>query len=252
MSVILKALRREKNPTQQSVAAPQAEGFHWADSGKAQSLQPASRKTLLILVMVLAALCVLSVLSWWYSQHAQQATAGASEQAAVKPEDTTAAKKSREKVAALIQSGRAAYEAGQMDVASSQFEKALEIDPQNAQLRNDLGLVYLKRQLLDKSAAQLKMALRLDAGCAQCANNLGYLKTLQLQMNDAEKLLKQAADIDPNYPDPYFNLGVLYEKNGDLGNATAAYRAFLGRVKDAANPTAIEVQKHLKQLDEEQ
>jgi predicted TPR repeat methyltransferase len=67
-------------------------------------------------------------------------------------------------------------------------------------------------------------------------------------MNDAEKYLKMAATLKSGYADPYFNLGVLFEKAGDNANAVAQYEKFLKTTSDANAPIALQVKKRIESL----
>jgi tetratricopeptide (TPR) repeat protein len=87
---------------------------------------------------------------------------------------------SREIAEEYRQEGVRAQRSGNLDMALSFYQKAVQIDSQYAPAFNDLGVAYELRELLD--AAE------------QC-----YLRTIEC---------------DPNYLPAYYNLAALYEKKG--------------------------------------
>lgn len=137
---------------------------------------------------------------------------------------------------------------GHLDESIKVYQEALLLDPKNASLHNDIGYLFLKKELYTSAEKHFSRSVELDDQCTTCFNNFGYLKTLLGEWVEAEKYLKRAAALNSQYPDPYFNLGVLYEKNGDFGNAVSAYQAFLERTQDPNAEIALKVKKHVKEL----
>jgi tetratricopeptide (TPR) repeat protein len=147
-----------------------------------------------------------------------------------------------------VGSARKLFENSQIDESIEIYQKLLNKSPKDAQVLNDLGVLYLKRQKLKESENHLKRSVELLPTCSVCLNNLGYLKTLQGEDADAEIYLKKAIETNSEYIDPYFNLGVLYEKNGDIGRSVAAYAEFLQRSKDKDSPFNMELRQHIYSL----
>lgn len=144
-----------------------------------------------------------------------------------------------------LTSARELFENKQIDDSIQIYEQLLKKSPKDAQVLNDLGILYLKRQKLDESEQHLKRSIELQPNCSVCLNNLGYLKTLQGEDAQAEVYLKKAIEANSDYVDPYFNLGVLYEKNGDIGRSANAYAEYLKRSKDKDSPFNVELRQHL-------
>lgn len=133
----------------------------------------------------------------------------------------------------------------QFGESAAMYLNLLKSKPNDAQVLNDLGLLYLKQRKLEDSEEQLKRSLALNPNCFTCLNNLGYLKTLQGQASAAESYLERAIRLSPDYLDPYFNLGVLYEKNGDFANSANAYREFIRRSKDPESSFNLKLKQHI-------
>lgn len=144
-----------------------------------------------------------------------------------------------------ITKARRLFEKNQIEDSMLIYQNLLQKTPNDAQILNDIGVLYLKRKKLNESEVHLKKSIEIDPKCTVCLNNLGYLKTLQGENKSAELYLKQALDINDEYLDPYFNLGVLYEKNGDIARSANAYREFLSRSKDKDSEFNLKLKQHL-------
>ena len=91
-------------------------------------------------------------------------------------------------------------------------------------------------------------ATELDPACSECANNLGVLRIRQSKALEAEELLRTALTLNDKNPEPYFNLGVLYEINGDVGNAINSYREFTKRSLDTKSVEFLQVENRILTL----
>lgn len=147
-----------------------------------------------------------------------------------------------------IGAARRQFENKEIDQSILSYKKLLDKAPRDPQILNDLGVLYLKKQAFNESEGLLKRSVDEAPDCVVCLNNLGYLKTLQGKNKEAETLLKKALAINGAYIDPYFNLGVLYEKNGDFASSASAYNEFLSRSKDANTPFNLKLKQHVNKL----
>jgi len=129
------------------------------------------------------------------------------------------------------------------------YIRALKEKPNDAQVWNDIGVLYLKNQRYTESEMHLRKSIELAPKCFECLNNLGYLKTLTGDSESAVRLFKKAITLNGDYLDPYFNLGVLYEKNGDLAHSANAYREFINRSKDQNSPFNLKLKQHIDSLE---
>ena len=63
---------------------------------------------------------------------------------------------------------------GQIDEAIVHFEKALALEPENASVYNNLGLLYWAAENPEKAGSKFTRAVDLDPGRPDYMNNLGY------------------------------------------------------------------------------
>ena len=63
---------------------------------------------------------------------------------------------------------------------------------------------------------------------------------------------KKAIKADAQYADPYFNLGVMYEKMGNTEAAAESYRNFLERLGDKTSLFYKKVSNRLKEIQAEE
>lgn len=147
-----------------------------------------------------------------------------------------------------LQIARSQYKSGEYDESLKSFQKAIERDPGNATIHNDMGLVLLKKELFASAEGHFAKALEIDDACAECYNNLGYLKTALGQPVEAEKYLQKAIALKPDYVDPYFNLAVMYEKNGDVGKSVDFYQEYLKRIPKTETELAAKIKSRIHDL----
>lgn len=98
----------------------------------------------------------------------------------------------------------------------------------HAASNNKLGLVFLKRNLLDDAVSAFKRALEIDPELVEGYNNLGYALLRKGAYQDAIEAFNTGIMKNEKYADLHFNLGVAYfqiEKFADalreLNNAIA-------------------------------
>jgi serine/threonine-protein kinase len=106
-----------------------------------------------------------------------------------------------------------AYEnAGRIKDAEAAYQKAAALRPDYWDGYNTLGLFYDRQRRYDESIAQLQRALTLTPDNAQVYFNLGavYIDAGdEKKLPEAEKVLKKSIELNLSYP-AYANLGYLY------------------------------------------
>ena len=103
--------------------------------------------------------------------------------------------------------------------AAKEFEKAIELDPTHVTAHNNLGLIYSQRGKTEDAIKAFQEAVRLDPNSAEAHNNLGSLYIGQGGYNKALPELKRALEIRPDYIKAIINLGMLYVNLHDFQNA---------------------------------
>jgi type IV pilus biogenesis/stability protein PilW len=126
----------------------------------------------------------------------------------------------------LMRQGSVLLQQGRYDDALKSFEKAAQLQPENATTHNMVGLCYLKLEQYDKALAAFNKALDLVPSFSDARNNRGatYLALKQYRLAEVDFL---AVLGDPTYPhrwDVYYNLGMTYFDRGQLGAAVENFR----------------------------
>ncbi len=124
------------------------------------------------------------------------------------------------------------------DEAVAQFEKALALDPDNAEAYLRLGNVQRARGDAPGAIASFQEAIERDGG-AQAYNNLGVVYQEQGQLDRAADLFARAAALEPD-GDYFSNLGSVRLAQGREGEAKRHYERAI-----AANPDSAEAHHNL-------
>jgi Flp pilus assembly protein TadD len=148
--------------------------------------------------------------------------------------------------------------AGEHEEAIAEFERAIELDPDDAEVYRNLGTVYGEQGRWEESAAAYERALEIDPAFgeaygdvvgayfyldrvpeameagekalelapdyATAYNNLGIVYGSQGEIDAAIDLFEQALELDPDNTNAHYNLGYAYENLGNLDEAIAEYQ----------------------------
>jgi tetratricopeptide (TPR) repeat protein len=145
--------------------------------------------------------------------------------------------------------------------AEESLNKALKINPKNATVNFNMGLLKAEQNDLPKAEEYLRAALKADPTLAVAAYNLsvilakdrikeaiewsskafqlrpdpkyGYTLAFYLKQNrDADqaiKVLRDLIDLAPAFADSYLLMGEIYENQGKKKEAETIYREALGK-----------------------
>src|SRR6266508_308505 len=106
-------------------------------------------------------------------------------------------------------------------------EKRVEADPKSADLRNDFGNLLAARRFPREAREQYEMAMKLDRHYFLAPYNLGLLYETQGEIGRAITAYEKSVDRNRGFPPSRFRLGRLYERRGWQGRAVEQYaRAF--------------------------
>ncbi len=120
--------------------------------------------------------------------------------------------------------GVALFQKGQIDEATAQFQKALEINPNYDLAHDDLGVALFQKGLLDEAIAQYQKVLEINPNYADAHNNLGNALLQKGQVDEGIAQYEKALAINPNFAQAHGNLGVALFQKGQLDGAIAQYQ----------------------------
>jgi tetratricopeptide (TPR) repeat protein len=132
-----------------------------------------------------------------------------------------------EEAAAARQSGLAALQRGQAREAIPHLEKALELEPDAPDLRNNLGLAYLAEGRAKDAIAEFQRALAANPLLVRAHYNLGNALRSINDSPGALKHLQQAVALAPDFAEAHNNLGIILQGMGRLEQAMAHYQKAL-------------------------
>jgi tetratricopeptide (TPR) repeat protein len=98
-------------------------------------------------------------------------------------------------------------ELGQIDAAINSYKQALTIKPDYFGAHNNLGNIFLDLGQLDAAADHFEWAVAYKPDFADAYNNLGVVCRQREQLHDAIKNFEKAIDIKPDYIEAHSNLG---------------------------------------------
>lgn len=120
--------------------------------------------------------------------------------------------------------GAIAQQTGRLDSAIDHYQRALALQPDNAESHNNLAVALQDRGQLLLAEQHFQQALRLNPGYAAAYCNYGNLLQQQGRLEVAIAYYQEAIAADPSYAKAYGNLGHLYRRQGNLAMADTYYR----------------------------
>jgi tetratricopeptide (TPR) repeat protein len=110
----------------------------------------------------------------------------------------------------LVESGRAAWNAGNLNVAIALLKRATEIDPKNKVAWNNLGLVYFQLRQDDLAINAFQKQLEVNPYDDYAWNNLGRVYWNERKYDDAVKAFNKQLEANPLDKFSHANLGQMY------------------------------------------
>ncbi|MCK5490225.1 MAG: tetratricopeptide repeat protein [Candidatus Pacebacteria bacterium] len=135
-----------------------------------------------------------------------------------------ASENSEEAVEAHYWIGLPNYKLGNVEVAKSEYEKALFINPEHVPSLSSMASVYMRYNEFDKAIASAKKAISLDSTYAWAYSNLGIAYSRTERFFEAIKETQTAIEIAPEVPDFHLNLGSAHAQIGDVDKAIEEYK----------------------------
>jgi tetratricopeptide (TPR) repeat protein len=113
---------------------------------------------------------------------------------------------------------------GRDDEALVGFQRFLQLDPKNAQVRYSTAEILLDRGDLDAAEHELRQAVALEPNLVAARNALGVVALKRGDATTAEREIRAAVAENPDVRLAHFNLALLAEERGRAQEAIAEYR----------------------------
>lgn len=123
--------------------------------------------------------------------------------------------------------GIALADMGRFGPAIIEFEKALQIDRTNATAYQNLGVVALRTNDLQRAEQFLSRALQLNDKMPLALNTMGVVYARRNDMPRALEMWKRAVAIDPKQYDALFNIGLVAGNAGRFAESRQALQQFV-------------------------
>ena len=120
---------------------------------------------------------------------------------------------------AIFQQALAAQRRGDVTRAKELYARALDRDSQNADLYNNIGMLYRSTGELDRAEDAYRHAIALNPRLAAAWSNLGVLLDARGRRKEAVSALQQAIAIDPANTGVKVNLALQYHASGLFADA---------------------------------
>jgi Tfp pilus assembly protein PilF len=114
-------------------------------------------------------------------------------------------------------------EKGEFKQALDYYLKALELDPANYIVMNNIAGVYIRRQSYIEALSYSKKALDVKTNYVPSLINAGIAQVSLGNFSEGEGFFTRAATIEPSNKMAMFNLAVLCEKQGNFDRAYENY-----------------------------
>ncbi len=110
----------------------------------------------------------------------------------------------------LADSGRAAYQSGNLPIAIALLKRATEVDPKNKYAWNNLGLAYFAMRQDDQAISAFEKQIEVNPYDEYAYNNLGRVYWNERKYDDAVKEFNKQLENNPLDKSAHANLGAMY------------------------------------------
>ena len=139
--------------------------------------------------------------------------------------------------------GKIYLQKGESIAAISQFQRAIESDPVDAEAYYNLGYALARTGQMERAIGEYRRALEIDPNYYQAHNNLGQALMTQGRLDEAMDEYGKTLAINPEDAESHNNLGVALAQKGRLGEATAEFQEAV-RLK----PNYVDAQSNLAKV----
>jgi len=143
-------------------------------------------------------------------------------------------------------------------VAEMEYRILLEFEPENLEIRNQLGMVLYRLGKLDAAEEEFHYVLRRAPENFDAIDGLGLVNMKQAEYQLASDLFKKAITLNQEDMLVYLHLGQALEQLGDLPRAAEMYRSGLSRgvsiketpARDEQRQALLEALKNIQEQSE--
>ena len=108
---------------------------------------------------------------------------------------------------------------GKHDEALEEFNKALELDPNNGEVHNALGYLYADMRNFEKSIEHFKKYVYLNPGDANPLDSLAEAYFLMGRLDEAIAKYKEVLEVKPDFSEVSLKIGYIYALKEDYPEA---------------------------------
>ena len=119
-------------------------------------------------------------------------------------------------------------------LAIENFEKILELRPNDAIIHMNLGLAFRRQNQSSKATKHFKKAILLKPDFAEAYNNMGITLSDQGKLQDAIEAYEKAISVKPDFALYHYNMGNALKGQGRLEEAVEAYKKAISIKPDYA------------------
>lgn len=123
---------------------------------------------------------------------------------------------------ALVYLGIMADDEGKFNLAADFFDRAVKFDERNFYAHYNMAIALRHKGMYKEALAALDRAQKLRPDLVEAQNLKGQLQYQNQDLKGAESTLKQAIETSKD-PLAYYNLGMVYKKDGKFAEAKAAF-----------------------------
>ena len=124
---------------------------------------------------------------------------------------------------------------GQIDEGMAQFQKALEIRPNDGEANTGLGAALFSKGKVDEAIAYLQKALKIRPGNALAHQNLGFALLQKGKVDEGIAHLQTALELQPNSVEADYVLGNVLFRIGRVDEAIAHFKRAVELRPDSAD-----------------
>jgi predicted O-linked N-acetylglucosamine transferase (SPINDLY family) len=123
---------------------------------------------------------------------------------------------------------------GKLEAAVSSYQRAVELNPNDALAHNNLGAVFHSQGKLNEAVACFWRAVELKPDLCEAHKNLGSIFQSQGKLDEAVGCFRRVLELIPDSPEAHGRLGNALKEQGELDEAIACYRRALELRPDMA------------------